>query len=400
MINYYTLLGVTESASSSEIKAAFKRLALRYHPDKHQGESTMEEHFKEINHAYQVLSNPYEKARYDIQLKYGQSHSVTSTTYSHQSQSTYQAPSNPPRSKTYRKPSYSEPEIDWKENWRATAYAFGFTFIMAILVMSAITIKDYLDAEVLKEKLAERRIIFEQAQTAYRMGNVGDALNSINGLGSFMDTEKDMLDYKTGLYDSFVLAGENNYISGEYEEAIYYFELIEEYAARKPLILKEHLAKSYQRTFQPNKSLKMYKELLIEGYRSLEIYIDMARIHRDQLQDRKEARRYFEIANDQAIQRYEAIYGDAYPLVLTAKLLPPFHYDLYTELAEIYLQTGDAEKAVKATHWNINIWPDSAANYAIAAEGYQQMRRFRKACDNYAVARSLGYSKPLAITCP
>lgn len=72
MVNHYHILGLNEDATPLEIKAAFKRLAVKYHPDKHPGRLEMEEKFKEINAAHQILSDPYEKARFDLKLKYQQ----------------------------------------------------------------------------------------------------------------------------------------------------------------------------------------------------------------------------------------------------------------------------------------------------------------------------------------
>ena len=68
--NYYTVLEVNPSATVPEIKAAYKRLARQYHPDKHQGNPVFEEKFKEVNEAYQVLSNEKRRALYDWQLQY------------------------------------------------------------------------------------------------------------------------------------------------------------------------------------------------------------------------------------------------------------------------------------------------------------------------------------------
>ncbi len=70
MTNYYHVLGLSENATQAEIKAAFKRQAVKFHPDKHPGKPEMEEKFKEVNQAYQTLSDQYEKARYDLKLKY------------------------------------------------------------------------------------------------------------------------------------------------------------------------------------------------------------------------------------------------------------------------------------------------------------------------------------------
>lgn len=63
--DFYEVLGIDKSASDEEIKKAFKKLALKYHPDRNQGDAEAEEKFKEINEAYQVLSDPEKRQRYD-----------------------------------------------------------------------------------------------------------------------------------------------------------------------------------------------------------------------------------------------------------------------------------------------------------------------------------------------
>ncbi|MBX5464660.1 MAG: molecular chaperone DnaJ [Clostridia bacterium] len=63
--DYYEVLGVGPNASQEEIKAAFRRLARRYHPDAHPDDPEAEAKFKEINEAYQVLGDPEKRAQYD-----------------------------------------------------------------------------------------------------------------------------------------------------------------------------------------------------------------------------------------------------------------------------------------------------------------------------------------------
>ncbi len=63
--DYYRVLGVDRNASQDEIRRAYRKLAMRYHPDHNQGDSQAEERFKEINEAYQVLSDEQKRAHYD-----------------------------------------------------------------------------------------------------------------------------------------------------------------------------------------------------------------------------------------------------------------------------------------------------------------------------------------------
>ena len=63
--DYYEVLGVSKSATDVEIKKAYRKLALKYHPDKNPDDKTAEEKFKEAAESYEVLSNPQKRSKYD-----------------------------------------------------------------------------------------------------------------------------------------------------------------------------------------------------------------------------------------------------------------------------------------------------------------------------------------------
>ena len=61
----YKTLGVSQSASPDEIKKAYRKLAMKYHPDKNPGDKTAEQKFRDIAEAYEILGDDQKKAAYD-----------------------------------------------------------------------------------------------------------------------------------------------------------------------------------------------------------------------------------------------------------------------------------------------------------------------------------------------
>ena len=65
MRDYYDILGVDKSASEDELKKNFRKLAMKYHPDKNPGDKEAETKFREAGEAYEVLKDPQKRAAYD-----------------------------------------------------------------------------------------------------------------------------------------------------------------------------------------------------------------------------------------------------------------------------------------------------------------------------------------------
>ena len=63
--DYYHVLGVERNATPDEIKKAYRKLAVKFHPDKNPGDKAAEDKFKELGEAYEVISNPDKRAAYD-----------------------------------------------------------------------------------------------------------------------------------------------------------------------------------------------------------------------------------------------------------------------------------------------------------------------------------------------
>ncbi len=71
MKDYYYILGIEKNASADQIKSAYRKLCLKFHPDKNNGDKFFEERFKEIQEAYDTLSDHNKKGNYDYNLYKG-----------------------------------------------------------------------------------------------------------------------------------------------------------------------------------------------------------------------------------------------------------------------------------------------------------------------------------------
>ncbi|MFC6996636.1 tetratricopeptide repeat protein [Rufibacter roseus] len=161
--NYYHTLGLSPNATAAEIKAAYKRLALKFHPDKNPGNVRAEEQFKLVNEAYQVLSNPRRRATYDLQRQY------------EQQQRQAQAYSNPRYHHTRSPAGYRERYYRQRPQQKANFSKRDIQIVLGVVLLAlllALGLKlgwDHLVYSRVVEQAQEAELTgqWEQAQEAY-----------------------------------------------------------------------------------------------------------------------------------------------------------------------------------------------------------------------------------------
>lgn len=109
--DYYKILGITHNATDEEIKKAYRRLAMEFHPDRNQGNKQAEEKFKEIVEAYDVLSTPDKRKQFDNLLTFGKQ----TTTKKSNSNSTYHNNYQAQTNKHYYSYEHEDPKKLWEE---------------------------------------------------------------------------------------------------------------------------------------------------------------------------------------------------------------------------------------------------------------------------------------------
>lgn len=390
MIDYYQLLGIHSSANTEEIKKAYKRKAFDFHPDKN---PDTEELFKEINNAYQTLSDPYARARYDLKLKYGEAMFTEPV----------RRRPPPPARGFHRRPHYQRPGYDKqvlsKENLRATLFAFMFAVATGSLVMIVIKANSWYQEQKYAEQMAERRSTYELARAAFNANNYARAITLINGLGSLRAGEDDIDKYKSKMIGEIYEEGMAYFNAKQYDKALANFALIEGFSKTRTVQHQKMLADAYLGIGQTEKALQQLRAILNSGLRDVDLLVRIAGIFTDRLNDYSKALTYYEWGNRIAINDYEAIYGAAYPLLINARVIPQKHYELYCGLAKSYMETGEYQKAINATKWSVQIWPDSAFNYLVMAESAMALNNTTLACKNYQIASVLDQKVELPDLC-
>ncbi len=93
MKDYYYILGVDTTATESQIKSAYRKLSIKFHPDKNDGDKFFEDRFKDIQEAYEILSNFSKRSEYDIRLKslsFGSNNTINNKKYEEELKKQYE----------------------------------------------------------------------------------------------------------------------------------------------------------------------------------------------------------------------------------------------------------------------------------------------------------------------
>lgn len=146
--NYYIILGVKNTASFDEIKAAYRALAKKYHPDKNHGNKASEEYFKEIQQAYAVLSNAEKRKKYDLKFSY-------THTYPKQKNASSARPFHFTQKQTKQKPPQPQKKtatskFDSTESWQILV-SVGIALLLLYFIISYNTKNELLRQPVIVE---------------------------------------------------------------------------------------------------------------------------------------------------------------------------------------------------------------------------------------------------------
>ena len=399
MLDYYQVLGIARTAEIADIKSAYKKLALKYHPDKNPGNPAAEEHFKQINEAYQALSDPYKKASYDLLLKYREHR---------------QAPApggyRPPRPRTagadrsvydrYGKytwksaPKYRTAapyKID-KYYFRNQAITLAAVFILSLFITGLFQLATYLQ-ELEEERIrAENLTAMGQAQEFYDRGEYRTAIKLITQLIRQQPIEHMFYEAKESMISGLSLKATDKFEHNHFREAISELEILRDFQKPMRLSTWEMLAKSYYEMGEYRKAAHAYDYILMRDEGNIELIMKIGDIYLEKLGMTVKAWDYYTEARYKFKEFQNASYGEAFELIVPLETFPEEYYQVFYKRGKLNISLQKYAEAIRDFNWAVSIRPNYGEPYYLRAVCRSNTDNPHRACLDLDKAIELNYT--------
>ena len=391
MENYYRLLGVSENASIAEIKAAYKVLAKKYHPDKNNGNPHAEERFKKINAAYQVLSNEDKRTAYNIKRAY---YAQQPQAQPYQQRPPYYPPRpqypKPPGANAQARPK-TRPYVSTKTNIRDTVWALSMFIGLASLLTAGILLYQYNTDVKLKKAKELKQAVVLQSKMLREQGKFQASVEVIDAFGA-SENGKRVSVYMARMQalEALEAIALKQVAQNNSREALRAFELLLKYnyPLKQGSLLK--LANVYHGQQRYGRELNVLRMCIARRVDNLGLLYRAALLSRNEMADTTQAIQFFEKAQQKITQSYEAKYGTAFPLVASTSKTADRQFDIFLEYARTCMQVKDWQRAEKALSWACYLKqkdPEALYSYGLA---FVALNKKERACEYFTRALAAG----------
>lgn len=260
MADFYQILGVAQTASDSEIKTAYRRLAKQYHPDKNPDNEYADERFKQINEAYQTLSDRIKKAQYDAVLNYARTHA-----YQSNARQNYRSKPNPsnrrrgnrPPTPPKVKPLTPEQKARIAQRRREThikAFNRMAIFVSIFLVIFG-TVVGVIETERAQDRARAEQLIKERIDNINRLVaqfenalNTNDFVLAYQSVYDLEDLQYRHEQFKARANNALLKKGDEVFEEQNYAQALNYYELLMEHSTIHSQLIPLRIANCYLQT--------------------------------------------------------------------------------------------------------------------------------------------------------
>ena len=376
--DYYQVLGIDQSADATQVRAAFKRLAMEYHPDRNPGNKQAEEIFKIINEAYHTLSDPLKKSRYDAHL-------------------------NPQRTLTdedlreIKKKKYSRWQMAQqkryvinKDYFKIQALAFLVFVVIAGFCFAVLNTSQYFIEQKRIEHYQANSKVLQYAGTLFSAGQFDDAFAVIHSL-----REKDPMEYRIHFVSDSLVTQLRNLADRRFEE--------KDYAAAMDLYssLQKHEQPVAFETIRQLSICQFYlgnytaalqgmKQLHNQQPNSLELVYSIAMLNLDKLDNPKEALQYFTFGKKLFKENLTKIYGAAFEMIMNPDDAPDIYFDMFIGRARANIRLNNYDDAVTDCNWAIYLRQDQGDPYRLRAIANAENNKPKTVCSDLQKAKKAG----------
>jgi len=379
--SYYEILGVSSTATSAEIKSAYKRLALQFHPDRNQGNSEAEEKFKQINIAYQTLSDTSARMRYDAYRNYESFYqSATYTrnaeyTYTHPPDTESTSPSNPAAAPT-------ESDFQYALRW-----IIGFFVVVIIAVTGYYSIQAWRVSDRIEKTIIAKNELLRQAQIYESQMRYEEAIIHLDSLLRITAGYNEVFAYRQALLEKMLAEADKLFDRQKYAEALRIWQIANQSQQGK-YDLYMRIASCYERLNQPEQALHIYHLLTNRYEQFLEPYYRKALVFAELKQD-KEALAVCDSAVKILAQEYTNKYGEAYPILIEPNIFSEIHLKVFCMRARTHHQLNNTRRAVNDCDWAIQLFPNRPEPYLLKGKILHDVKQ-EGFCQEWKKAEKLG----------
>lgn len=386
MQDFYEALGVSRTASQTQIKAAFKRMAMRYHPDRNPGNKQAEETFKFLNEAYHTLSDPLKRSRYDSRF-----HIITE-----ELNDAYWQEVKRKRYQQWRQSRDMRYRLD-KNYFKIQGLAFLVFLILAGFCFAVINTAHYYVRQQQMEKWRANSLQLKQVNGLFGEGRFHDAFTMIRAM-----EEKDPLDFRFGFVrDSLVAAlrvkADDEYKQKDFRTAVTHYLVLKNYEhpVRYETLENMSMCQFYLGNFK--ESLEALKHLHNQQPGDLGLVYKIGLINLEKLDNPQEALQYFSMGKKLFKENLSKVYGNAFQIVMNPQDAPDIYYSIFRARALTNMKLGNYADAITDCNWAIFLRPQEGEGYYLRAVAQINTRNFRAVCDDISKAKQLGSDQAAAL---